>query len=640
MKQEEVLMLNNELDKAKKYFKSSIFKIYALMYLVIAAPLAYYGLIYIPMLRDNLTIFLPLTVLNLIGLSFSAALILQTFGMRDINLVLSGKTLDENRLRKAKIKAFNYPFYLLIIITIGYIFGMNFIVLLPIYFVSPYIIQEFIICNLFIFSGTFSSLAVAYFMAENSVAGFLSIPMVGRIKITEKVFKLSFGLKIRLVCLIIIISLALNFSAAVMLYVIEDLTEIELITNILVSGMSGLVSALIIANLFTNTIKKRITSIKNIIDYTTEGDLTHSIPRITSDELGDISDMLTNFVVRLSEIISNVKQNSRLNKDNVEKLQNAMDSTGISINNINKRADEVKKDISTQTSIVHQINTNIHGIATIIEQQDERIHNQVSGVSQSSAAIQQMITNIDSIAKNLHSTSGEFENLNSSMNIGNENLNQLKEKIIMLNTQSDTVVEANQIINKIAAQTNLLAMNAAIEAAHAGESGKGFAVVADEIRKLAEVSNQQSSLISKSLKNLKTSIDDAVKISSETGISFLNIVKSIDSVNAIENEIRNAVNEQSVSGSQILQALSAIKDLTAEVNNGSAEILHKTEAIIPEMDRLDNVSDSVDKAASTVVENALTVRKDADESLKYLANNKENIIKIYELIEYFKIKEA
>ncbi|MDR3020193.1 MAG: methyl-accepting chemotaxis protein [Treponema sp.] len=631
---------NDELKKGKRAFNTSVIKIYALNYGVIAAPLAFYGLVYIPMLKNNLVVFLPLTVLALVGMSFSAALVLQLFVMRDVNRVLSGKALEEERLRKAKTKAFNYPFYLMIIISIGFVFGMNVIVLLPIYFVSPYQALEFIICNLFIISGTASSLAVAYFIAEDSVAGFLALPEVGRIEVPEKVLKLSFTAKIRLVCFIIILSLALNIAAAIMLYIIEDLSVRDLITNVLVAGAAGLVSTLIISYLFTDSIKKRVGSIKTIINHTTNCNLTHVLPKVSNDELGDISEMLTNFVMRLSAIISHIRDRSRQNKENVEILQDAMNNTGSSINDINMRAEEVTKDVLVQASGIHQINATIHGIAEIIEHQDEKIHSQVSSVSESSAAIQQMIANIDSIAKNLHSTSGEFDNLNSSMNIGSENLNLLKEKIIMLNSQSDTVVDANKIINQIAAQTNLLSMNAAIEAAHAGELGKGFAVVADEIRKLAEVSNQQSKLISKSLQALKSSIDDAVKISGETDSSFAKVLQSIDSVNTIENEIRNAVNEQSASGSQILHALTDIQKRTAEVNEGSAEILEKTKVIIPEMDRLDAAAISVKNAVMTVVENALIVRKDADESLKFLAINKESIMKINELIEVFVIKES
>ena len=632
--------MNNSttLLKTSRVYKNGVIKIYALMYTIISLPLIYYSLNYIMMIKSNLVVFIPMVGV-VMACSFSAAMFVQNIVMRDVNLAFSGVTLDKDRLRRVKVKAFNYPLYIMAISTTGWVVLLNLIAILPVYMRSSANINEVIISNFFIFSGAFASAIIVFFISENAISGFLAIPEVSAVEITGRVFKPTFTFKIVLVCLVIIISLSLNVTGAVMTSIIDELSTKEMIANILFAGFNGIVQVMLISYQFARSLRHQVGNIKETINHTNEGDLTCALPRVSNDELGDISEMIGSFLERLSGIISNIKQNTWQNRQNVEKLENAMNHTGVSIDEINNVAGEVKKEISAQASITKRVNETIHEIAKTIKIQDEKIHAQVSSVTESSSAVQQMITSINSIAKNLQANSGEFSNLKSTMDVGSGNLGLLKEKIVLLDTQSNAVMEANSIINQIAAQTNLLAMNAAIEAAHAGELGKGFAVVADEIRKLAELSNEQSVLISKNLKDLKTSINEAVKISNDTGVSFTDIMKSINSVNAIEGEIRNSITEQSSSSSQILQVLTEINSVTTEVNNGSSEMLKKAEATIPEINNLDTVTDSVNNAAANVVENALTVRQNAEESLRFLAMNKESIQKIYEMIQIFIIRE-
>ena len=624
--------------KAGKVFRSCVPKIYILMYTILALPLVYYGMMYVSMVKNNLVSFVSLTGL-VMALSFIAAMVLQTRIVRDLNFAVSGTSPDENRLRMVKAKAFNFPLFIMVISTIGWTVLFNLIVILPVYSMSSVKnIYEVLIANILVFSGSLSSLLVVLFIAESAPSGFLAAPELSKVRISGKVFRPTFTFKLIMVCLIIIISLALNFTAAIMISVIDNLSTRDMITNIFIAGLTGLISALLVSYLFASSLTRQIKNIKEAINRTSSGDLTSVLPRVSNDELGDISEMIDSFIDHLSDVISNVKLHTWQNSQNVEKLENAMNHTGVSIDDINKVAGEVKTEASKQAAITAQVNETVHEITGIIEKQDEKIQQQVANVSESSAAIQQMIASINSIAKNLQANSGEFSTLKSTMDVGKEMLGRLKEKVLLLNTQSNVVVEANAIIDQIAAQTNLLAMNAAIEAAHAGEMGRGFAVVAAEIRKLAEISNNQSKLISTSLTDLKTSIDQAVVISNNTEESFLNISDSIDSVNSIEGEIRNSVTEQSGSSTQILQAITLINTVTTEVNDGSSGILRMSEAIIPEINNLGMGTNSVNKSATTVVENALAVRQNADESLRFLAINKKNTQEIHELMQFFKIK--
>jgi methyl-accepting chemotaxis protein/CheY-like chemotaxis protein len=139
-------------------------------------------------------------------------------------------------------------------------------------------------------------------------------------------------------------------------------------------------------------------------------------------------------------------------------------------------------------------------------------------------------------------------------------------------------------MNNIASQTNLLSMNAAIEAAHAGESGRGFAVVADEIRKLAESSSKQSKTTAAMLKKIKASIDTITKSSNDVLARFGAIDTSVKTVSQHEQNILHAMEEQEVGGKQILESISRLRDLTSSVKKGSDSMDESGETLVKETD--------------------------------------------------------
>ena len=224
-------------------------------------------------------------------------------------------------------------------------------------------------------------------------------------------------------------------------------------------------------------------------------------------------------------------------------------------------------------------------VQAMMEQLNEHVEEQSNSVAASSSATEEMIANIRSVTDTLITNSKNVKELQDASEAGHTSLNEVVTDIQGIARESESLLEINAVMQNIASQTNLLSMNAAIEAAHAGESGRGFAVVADEIRKLAESSSKQSKTIGGVLKSIKNSIDKITKSTDVVLGKFDAIGSGVRTVSIQEDTIRNAMEEQGHGSKQILQAVSNVNEVTHQVREAarrlvetSKENMHKTSA--------------------------------------------------------------
>ncbi|MDR2783811.1 MAG: methyl-accepting chemotaxis protein, partial [Treponema sp.] len=176
-----------------------------------------------------------------------------------------------------------------------------------------------------------------------------------------------------------------------------------------------------------------------------------------------------------------------------------------------------------------------------------------------------MLANIQSVTRTLVASEGNIRELSEISEIGRSGLQEVAGDIQEIARESEGLLEINSVMQNIASQTNLLSMNAAIEAAYAGEAGKGFAVVADEIRKLAESSGEQSKTISGVLKKIKGSIDKITKSTEGVLLRFEAINEGMGKVTEQEATVRCAMEEQGMGSKNILEAISGLHEITDEV---------------------------------------------------------------------------
>lgn len=630
-------MISNSKPKAAVFraWNLTIPKIYALVYSLVAIPMVYYGVLYIAMVSNHIPSALAFFGLIMIS-SVVLALIVQRRTCKQNYAFLTGTLSGQVETSHLKKNAVYYPLRLSAVMIFGWIVLVNVGAFLPLALLYSPKTVDLVICNLLILSSGLMSLPMTYFIAEKSANSFLELPEVLPLPEPQNTFRFSLTAKILIVCLIIILTIILNITASILLSVSYELSQLETILNLAIISVQGIIATIVISRLFASSLKASIAHIHHATHIVKTGDLNISLPHLSNDELGDTSDAFNTFISKLSASISEIKQSVEQTGQNVADLQAAMINTDASVNEINKLSETVKKSVIDQAAVISEVAATIEQIDQTIAHQDQRINDQSASVVESSAAIEQMIANIQSIAKNLENSSREFERLQQAIKSGDSAVDGLKTNVELLSQQSDSVIAANTIIKNIASQTNLLAMNAAIEAAHAGDAGRGFAVVADEIRKLAEVSNQQSKLISDSVKQLKNTIEQAVTITGQTGSSFEVIISAVQRVNDIEREIQFAMDEQSTGSSQILEALTGINDITSEVHVGSTQMKEGSKAIIHEINGLVSRTEQVKDMSIDVAEKAHQVKKNTDEATKILTLNAKNMSTVDELVAFFK----
>ena len=416
-------------------------------------------------------------------------------------------------------------------------------------------------------------------------------------------------------------------------------TVYTLRTSMILTGAIILLAAILIVYFVAHTIIKpvqtAVNALKNIAQG--EGDLTIRLPVHGNDEITDMAEYFNETIEKIGTSIQQVGVNSDTMEEIGAELASNMTETASAVNQISANIDGVKQQALTQAASVTETAATIEEIVRTIKQLNNSIETQAASVAQSSSSVEEMVANIASIGQTLGKTDEVIKSLTTATGDGKATLvtsNAVTQKIA---EESGSLMEASSVIQHIASQTNLLAMNAAIEAAHAGEAGKGFAVVADEIRKLAEESSMQGKTITTTLKMLSGEIESLSASSKTVEAKFNAIFTLAEQVKEMSARLTEAMREQENGSKEVLTAIKSINTVTIEVQAGSEEMLKGGEGVAEEMQKLDGLTRVITDSMNEMASGAVQINNAVQEVSEITQRNKRSIENLAEEVGKFKV---
>ena len=330
-------------------------------------------------------------------------------------------------------------------------------------------------------------------------------------------------------------------------------------------------------------------------------------------------------------------RNAQFKRDMVETLAANMEETASAVNEIHGNIDEVRHQAQAQSGSVTKT-------AVTIEHINEKLNRLVTGIETQAEHITQSLGTITHIAENIAQITQTLEQNNEFIKTvygktrdGKEDAQASNTVIAQIAEKSESLLEASQIIQNIASQTNLLAMNAAIEAAHAGESGKGFAVVADEIRKLAEESNTQGKHIGIVIRESTDIIGRLTEVGRATETAFTEVSDFISKIAEKEDSIVQLMHEQDANGRQVLDAMKKINGITGDIKTGSAEMIVGGTQIEREIQELTAITRKTTDRINEIASGAVQINSSIQDIRIISQNSKNSIENLAAEVSKFKI---
>jgi methyl-accepting chemotaxis protein len=368
-----------------------------------------------------------------------------------------------------------------------------------------------------------------------------------------------------------------------------------------------------------------------------EADFTYTIPVKRRDEIGVITRSINGFIASLRALMRQLKDAQASLRTIGEDLASRSEESARATVRITDAAMQIKGQTDNQERSLERTNRVLEDAAGALGGLNALIGEQGGAIAASSASVEEMADTIAAVRAAAQDLTGQFGELIAVAEQGEELQAAMDQRIQGIQAQSESLVGANLVIAQIASRTNLLAMNAAIEAAHAGEAGRGFAVVAEEIRSLAENSQVQSKAIKAELSGIAQAVRDSVKSSAASRESFRQVSRQINETDVFVERISSAMESQQGASARIQEALDAINAAASRVQATGVDMTAQMDKVKREMEQLTGIVREIREGIIGMGDSAGELSKAADAALELAKDTHKNIQIMEGTIGSFKV---
>lgn len=368
------------------------------------------------------------------------------------------------------------------------------------------------------------------------------------------------------------------------------------------------------------------------------GDITKRIDVSMQDDIAVLISSLNFFLDKLEGIIMNLSTDSSAVSDTANILEESAAKSVESLKVVKEAVAFIDSEDKNNNESIKKAYTDIQSVKDDAERVEKHIRNQASAMNETSEAVAKMNESIENVANISLMANQISDKLKRTSEMGTEAIQTAVNAISEIQGASVQIQGIIKMIQKIASQTNLLSMNASIEAAHAGSFGAGFAVVADEVRSLANTSSKNAKTIKDYMNEMSQKIDNGVSAIQKAGLAFNQIDSDVDETVRIVEQIRQATELQKIGAADTLQSTQTVVEAINQIEEVAKQQRQHADAVYTVMLNVVNSSQEITNALEKTSESIECVSINLTDVEDCSRINKVSVESMNDHINLFKLR--